>query len=328
MEKRVLIERWLGTENQPLPIYDEASVSAARLRVREAGRLQNLSDEVVESVALIASELAHNHLSHARQGYFAVKAILREGVRGLEIIAADLGPGIERPGHAIQDSVPSERSLRAGLSAVLRIADEVEFDNRITEGTCVVARKFEKEAPALSAQIAIMGRPYPGEIISGDDAVFIQSESGFVAAVSDGLGHGPEARQASNLALEVLISNSGLDFDSLLLSLNEELSRTRGCAMSIARFNRSDRVLESVSAGDVHSHLYAGRQAQFFAGHSIHPRRRPPFETSASHRKSNGRTRLSARHVHRRTQVANQSERATGCPASAADCDRATPART
>ena len=32
-----------------------------------------------------------------------------------------------------------------------------------------------------------MGRPYPGEVISGDDAAFVQSDSTFVAAVSDGL---------------------------------------------------------------------------------------------------------------------------------------------
>src|SRR5947209_20021825 len=98
MEKRVLIARWLGSETQPIPIYDEASVSSARQRVREIGQRLNLSKEVVETSALIASELAHNQLSHAKQGYFAAKAVERQGAKGIEVVAAELGPGIQRPG--------------------------------------------------------------------------------------------------------------------------------------------------------------------------------------------------------------------------------------
>lgn len=144
MEKRVLIARWLGSESQPIPIYDEASVSSAREHVRDAGKRANLPKELVESVALIASELTHNQLSHAKQGYFPVKPIEREGVKGLEVIAADMGPGIPQPALAIKDRVSTEGSLGAGLGAVCRIADEVEFDNRIEEGVCVIARKFER----------------------------------------------------------------------------------------------------------------------------------------------------------------------------------------
>src|SRR5688572_17336802 len=148
MEKRVLISRWLGEESQSIPIYDEASVSSARQRVRETGHSLNLDKTLVESVALMASELTHNQLAHARRGYLAVKPIDRRGVRGLELIAADLGPGIERPEQAIKGTLATQsRSLSAGLGAVCRIADEVEFDDRIAEGICVVARKFEMKPP-------------------------------------------------------------------------------------------------------------------------------------------------------------------------------------
>src|SRR5438445_1232931 len=108
MEKRVLIARWLGTEAQPIPIYDEASVSSARQRVREIGQQLTLGREVVETAALITSELARNQLSHAKQGYLVVKAIERRGVKGLEVVGADIGPGIQRPGAAVRDEIPSE----------------------------------------------------------------------------------------------------------------------------------------------------------------------------------------------------------------------------
>jgi anti-sigma regulatory factor (Ser/Thr protein kinase) len=264
MEKRVLIARWFGPDTHPIPIYDEASVSSARERVRDAGRQSNLAKELVETVALIGSELTHNHLAHAKQGYFAVRPVERGGTKGLEVIAADLGPGIQRPGTAIREQIPKPAgSLGAGLSAVNRLADEVQFDNRITEGACVIARKFESPV-AARCDVAIMSKPFPGEIISGDDAVMLQSDSGFLAAVCDGLGHGPEAREASNRAMEVVSGRVGSDLRQIVFDINDELARTRGCAISIIRFDRSAGMLEYASAGDVHAHLYHLREAHFF----------------------------------------------------------------
>jgi anti-sigma regulatory factor (Ser/Thr protein kinase) len=286
MEKRVLIARWLASEPQPLPIYDEASVSSARLCVRETGERLNLDKELVENVALMASELTHNHLVHAKQGYFAVKSIERQGVRGLEIIAADMGRGLAKPAGAIRNGPATNRSLGAGLAAVFRIADEVDIDTRIEEGTCIVARKFETAAANLCCEVAIMGRPFPGEGISGDDAVFAQTESGFFAAVSDGLGHGPEARAASYRSIEILCRQPSAGLNQILLDMDRELNGTRGCAISVARYTKQTRQLECASLGDVHSHVYRLRDAHFFAatpfviGAGQLPRERIRIETA------------------------------------------------
>jgi anti-sigma regulatory factor (Ser/Thr protein kinase) len=264
MEKRVLIARWLGSDTQPIPIYDEASVSTARQRVREAGQRFSLTTEIVESVALIASEVTHNQLRHARHGYFAVKPIRCGQVNGLEIIAADIGPGIKKPTLAIQDRNSTAGSLGAGVGAVCRLADEVAFDNRIDEGFCIIARKFQKPDVPRCCEIAVMGRPYPGEVISGDDAVFFESESTFIAAVADGMGHGPDARKASNLAMESLSSKRDQSLGDIVIALNKELSGTHGCAMTIIRYDKITRTAECVSLGDVHAHLYYLKDAHFF----------------------------------------------------------------
>jgi anti-sigma regulatory factor (Ser/Thr protein kinase) len=265
MEKRVLIARWLGSDVQPIPIYDEASVSSARQLVRQTGQQLNLKKELVENVALLSSELTHNQLAHSKQGYFAVRPIERHGVKGLEVIAADLGPGIERPGFAIVDGASTrDDSLGSGLGAVCRIADEVEFDNRIAEGVCIIARKFDERPESLWCEIAIMGKPYPGEVISGDDGSYFQNDAELVAGVADGLGHGPEAREASNRAIDVLGHRRGADPGSLLIDLNQELIGTRGCVMGLMCFHKRARVLECAMAGDVFIHLYNLRNAHFF----------------------------------------------------------------
>ncbi|HLH31071.1 MAG TPA: SpoIIE family protein phosphatase [Terriglobia bacterium] len=264
MEKRILIRRWLGPDAQAIPIYDEASVSSARQRVREAGQRAGVSNQIIETVALIASELTHNHLAHAKQGYFSVAPVDRNGIKGLQVVAADLGPGIDKPGTVIRDRpATADGSLGAGLAGVCRLADEVEFDNRLSEGVFIVARKFENAADAI-CEVAIMSKPYPGEPMSGDDAAVIRTEDGFLAAVADGLGHGLEAREASNRAMEITSRIMQTGLDQIAINLNTELSGTRGCAMSLMRFNRKDATLEYVSAGDVHAHVYHLRDAYFF----------------------------------------------------------------
>jgi hypothetical protein len=109
-----------------------------------------------------------------------------------------------------------------------------------------------------------MGKPYPGESISGDDAVFERFDGGFVAAVVDGLGHGPEAREASNRAVDTVRTNLSLSLERLGAAVNDALIGTRGCAMSAIRFTRHDGMLEYFSAGDVQAHLYTLRTAHFF----------------------------------------------------------------
>ena len=261
MEKRFLIHRWLGPDRQSIPIYDEASVSSARQRVRDAGQAFNGSKALIESVALIASELTHNQLAYAKQGYFAVRPIERDTVKGLEVIAADIGPGIGKP--VLTGAAPTKGSLGAGLESVLKLADDVEIDTRAEEGLCVIARKFESPMPS-QYETAIAGTPYPGEIISGDDALHIPSDSGFLAAVCDGLGHGPEAREASSMAVTAIARNSHLALVELVEAVNSEVAGSRGCVLALVRFNSDRRVLQCLSAGDIRAQLYHLRDAHFF----------------------------------------------------------------
>jgi len=253
-----------------------------RERIRQQGRERNAPKDLVERIALIASELAHNHLAHAKLGYISTRAVERNGVLGMEVVAADLGPGIERP--VPPDRRVSAGSLGEGLASVFRIADEVDFDSRVGEGACIIARKFST-ATAHVPDVAILGRPYPGEVISGDDGVFLQSEDGLLAAVCDGLGHGPEARRASNQAIESVCANRSLPLNEIALAVNKAVADTRGCVLSLARFRKSVSEVECVTFGDTHAHLYGPRNVHFFTptpvvlrGAEI-PKRRPGVET-------------------------------------------------
>ena len=165
----LLIHDWLA-DALSQAVVDEASVSQLREEVRRvaAGRLDATT---TEQLVTAASELGMNQLVHAGGGRVAVLPIERAGVVGVEVIAADAGPGIATPSAALRGEVgPHTKGLGAGLSAVLRLCQEVDFDVRQGEGTCVWARSYASALPR--SEVAILGRPHPHERVSGDHAAF------------------------------------------------------------------------------------------------------------------------------------------------------------
>ncbi|MBN1208756.1 MAG: SpoIIE family protein phosphatase [Myxococcaceae bacterium] len=244
-----LLSRWLEGLDAALTL-DEGSVSEARERVRAVGRAQGLPEPEVERMAIVASELARNQLAHAHGGAVAVLPVMRRGVPGVEVIAADKGPGIADPTTALSGQVSTTGSLGAGLSSVVRQADEVDFDVRWGEGTCVRARKYATPPPYRS-EVGLLGRPYPGERLSGDHALWIWSEEALVAGVVDGLGHGPEAREAADRAMELMRERPHLAPEQMMAHCDAGLRGTRGAALSVVRLERRSGALSQACVGNV-----------------------------------------------------------------------------
>jgi anti-sigma regulatory factor (Ser/Thr protein kinase) len=262
----ILIEQWLRGEDAEA-ILDEASVAVVRERVRARGAALGLPDAVTARLVTVASELGHNQLAHARGGQIAVATVQRAGVPGIEVIAADRGDGIEDPTQALRGEprTRTSSSLGVGLASTLQLADEVDFDVRRGEGTCVWARKFAAEVPARK-QIGIYGRPFPEEPASGDDAAFVRDDDGLLLALADGLGHGRQAREASSRAVETAVARRNLSFRGMLESGHEALAGTRGSVIALARVLEEGSALETACVGNVTVHLYGFDRNRRFTG--------------------------------------------------------------
>jgi len=243
-----VIERWLrGLDT--IAVLDQASVSLVRERVRERCAAAGLPDDATASLATAASELAHNQLAHARGGRICVR--VAEGApAGVEVVAADEGDGIADPEGAIRGTTRSSpgAGLGIGLAGVLNLADEVDFDVRVNEGTCVWARKFVTRPRRRT--VGVYGRPIEDERISGDDAGFLRTNDELLVAVADGLGHGPEARVAASLAVDTALGAGRDPLDDVLESAHERLRRTRGSVLALTRIARSG-AFETAIAGNV-----------------------------------------------------------------------------
>jgi anti-sigma regulatory factor (Ser/Thr protein kinase) len=235
-------------------IIDEASVSLVREEVRRAGAEVGLAAVAIERGASAASELAHNQLAHAKGGQVVVRAIAREGVPGIEIVATDRGPGIADPTTALRGDGRVTGSLGIGLSAAVRLVDELDADVRWGEGTTIAARLFARSV--VKSEIAILGRPIAGEHVCGDHAGFVRNERGWIVAVADGLGHGEHAAHASERAIAAFRAHHGAPLVDLVTAIERDVTGTRGVAMSIARDDGAGQ-LEHAAVGNVTTVIHA-----------------------------------------------------------------------
>jgi serine/threonine-protein kinase RsbT len=123
-----------------LPIEQEKDIATARLEAwSEAVRI-GLSKFASVKVATAVSELARNIVFYAGKGTVELRSLKDDrGVVGLQIVAADQGPGI--PAAKLDEiwagTYKSQRGMGKGLVAVKKLVDEFQLDTRLGVGTTV-----------------------------------------------------------------------------------------------------------------------------------------------------------------------------------------------
>jgi negative regulator of sigma-B (phosphoserine phosphatase) len=80
------------------------------------------------------------------------------------------------------------------------------------------------------------GRPLAGEDRSGDDALVVADEGRALVAAIDGVGHGPLAAEAAEVAVAALRQDPWDDVATLARRCHAALRPTRGAAVGLAAF--------------------------------------------------------------------------------------------
>jgi len=126
-----------------IAISGEMGIARAILETRRISGELGFAAAEQSRVATAASELARNIRKYAGTGHVTIASLERDGRVGIEIVAADRGPGIENTEQAMQDHYSSGGTLGLGLPGVRRLMDEFTIDSRPGQGTRVVVRKWK-----------------------------------------------------------------------------------------------------------------------------------------------------------------------------------------
>ncbi len=95
---------------------------------------------------------------------------------------------------------------------------------------------------------------------SGDAFVLSPNRIGALLAVYDGLGHGAEAQEAADIAGRVIAANADDTLIGLVRKCDQALRGTRGVALSLMVFNRTDEAMGWIAIGNVEAVLIRSDQ--------------------------------------------------------------------
>ena len=238
------------------PVEDSSQVATARAMAVRTARQCGVDERRVDSIALVATELAENLYRHGVQGELVVVRPPAVGAARLSLLAIDRGPGVERFADCLVDGYSTGGTMGTGLGAVQRAADDFDAVSEPGLGT-VVSAGFLLPGRTWPAHfdIGAMGFPVAGETRNGDAFATVRVGARIVVVLADGLGHGHGAADASEAVTALLPELAERAPADLLTAVNERIAGTRGAAVSVASLDldvaREGGLLASAGLGNV-----------------------------------------------------------------------------
>lgn len=102
-----------------------------------------------------------------------------------------------------------------------------------------------------SVEWSVARRPCPGESLCGDDFLVLETQGSILLAVTDGLGHGAEAAEASAIALATVQAHPELPLLNLLSLCDRAMTDHRGVVMTLVHLRPQNHTLCWVAVGNV-----------------------------------------------------------------------------
>jgi anti-sigma regulatory factor (Ser/Thr protein kinase) len=253
-----------GTPHVPFPMGDASRVGEARRHAAALAERLALDATTAGRLALVVTELGSNLVRHARGGRLLI-AQRQHGQPEVEVLALDDGPGIADPARALVDGFSTGGTPGTGLGAVRRLASDFDLHSEPGVGTVVLARvrpEGHRRPPAAFHWGAVM-LCAPGEQACGDAWALALDGARAAVLVADGLGHGPQAAEASQAAVAQFVRAPFAPLAEQLDRIHAALRITRGAAGSLALLE-PDR-LWLAGAGNIATRLVSGTHSKSLA---------------------------------------------------------------
>jgi anti-sigma regulatory factor (Ser/Thr protein kinase) len=238
-----------------IPVTDESQVGDARRQVTELARNLGFDKTETGKVAIVVTETVGNLAKHSIQGELLYRSLKYGDISGIEILALDRGPGITEVAKCIRDGYSTTGSPGTGLGAVARLSTLFDIHSVPGLGTALCAHLFSRPLPGKSPQhewvIGAVCLPSPGEELCGDAWAKEERPGRSLIIVADGLGHGPDASDASREAVRIFEEHSNLAPAAILDKTHLALHGTRGAAIGIAELDYGNSLLKYAGVGNI-----------------------------------------------------------------------------
>lgn len=233
-------------------VIESSQVGEARRRLLKFARDLGFTEKNENKLSIIATELATNLVKHSGKGGRIIVQGLNSGTDvGVEIFSLDAGRGMDIS-ECLVDGYSSTGTLGTGLGAVKRMTDEFNIFSLPGSGTAIQCKVWNdsttERLPFARGGLTV---PYKHELMSGDKWYVADIPDGLYCLLVDGLGHGVEAAEASNLAIKRFKECLTLPPSAMLKALHTALRGTRGAVGAVAKINTVEQTIVYSGLGNI-----------------------------------------------------------------------------
>ncbi|MEV6491788.1 SpoIIE family protein phosphatase [Actinoplanes sp. NPDC051633] len=238
-------------------VEEAGSASGVRRAAERLAITLAMPEKRRADLSIMVAEAAGNLVKHAEQGVMLVRAVRNDDVAGVEIIAVDSGPGMADVARAAWDGHSTAGTLGIGLGAILRQATWSDLYSVPGKGTVLAAQVWPATAPAPARTSGLI-RPLAGESVSGDAYAVRGPDERRQMLMVDGLGHGPLAAAAAQVALRTFGATPQGGPAALVEALHRALGHTRGAAVAVAEIDEAAEVVRYAGLGNISGAILGG----------------------------------------------------------------------
>lgn len=218
-----------------LPVTEPSQIGMVRRAAIKLAESVGLPERKCSDAGIIATELATNLARHAQAGRVFLQALSSSGEAWCEMLAVDSGPGVGDLSRCLQDGYSSGGTSGIGFGAIRRLSDEFDAFSTEGRGTVVLSRLRRGQGGQPPAfRFGAVAVAAPGETVCGDAWRVVDDGQQLAVLVADGLGHGPLAAEAADLAASVFEHDPFISDGDFYTRAHARLRGTRGAAVARA----------------------------------------------------------------------------------------------
>ncbi len=251
------------TPHLDVHVTEQSQVGEARRAALRLCLSHGFDEPTCGRVALVVTELGTNLARHAKAGRLLICCRpTGEGFQ-FEILSIDSGPGMADVGRCLRDGYSSGNTPGTGFGAVQRLSTDFSVFSVPGKGTVILSRVWvpgiRTQAAAPPSRFAYAGicLAAPGEVVSGDAwEVSVLGDKARIA-MADGLGHGPDAAKAAEVALVAFRGCTGSPA-AVLEQAHPRMRSTRGAAVAVADLDATSGTVRFAGAGNIAGRMISG----------------------------------------------------------------------
>jgi anti-sigma regulatory factor (Ser/Thr protein kinase) len=255
-----------------IPITEPSQAGEARrIAIAMASHL-DFNETERGKVAIVVTEAAKNLVQHATNGELLLRALERNHIGGIEVLALDKGPGIVNISECMRDGFSTAGTPGTGLGAIVRLSNFFDIHSVSGVGTALLARLWSRPLPmgqpAAGLEVGVVCLPKVGEEACGDAWTTEQYSDRNLILVADGLGHGPGAAEASLKAVKICQENASLTPKEIIEAAHTGLRNTRGAAIAVVKVDLEQQSVCFAGVGNIASAIVSSERSYSMVSHN------------------------------------------------------------